>query len=196
MKYFFNRLYRLLFCRGGFGVHSPFVFDLITNVIEETTPFYCYDLLRAKRSQLKHDGRKLLLKEHDCRLLMRLANRFHASRILAYADHSGEVSLYTTAHSSTAQCDVSQNPDKGACYDILYIDFKSFNVNTFESLLRHVDKNSLLIIDGIKSSPDHKLAWQKVCRHPLPTVKIDLYTLGLVFFDTQLPNLTRKGVVL
>ena len=44
-------LYRSIRYRKGFGVHSPFVFDLITKVIEEKCPYYSFqdiELLRKK----------------------------------------------------------------------------------------------------------------------------------------------------
>ena len=87
-----NKLYCTLFCRGGYGVHSPFVFDLITTVIEERRPYYCYDRLHPFRLQIlqRSDevncfGRSVTVKkmletygftEHEHRLLFRLANRF------------------------------------------------------------------------------------------------------------------------
>ena len=62
MKALLNRLYRLLFCRGGYGIHSPFVFDLITNVIEERRLYYCYEQLHTVRLQLLQDKRKITVR--------------------------------------------------------------------------------------------------------------------------------------
>jgi len=59
---FIDRLYRMLFCHGGYGVHSPFVFDLITNVIEEQMPYYCYEQLHTVRLQLLQDKRKITVR--------------------------------------------------------------------------------------------------------------------------------------
>ena len=33
--------------RCGYGVHSPFAFNLITHVIYESTPYYKYEIGRA-----------------------------------------------------------------------------------------------------------------------------------------------------
>lgn len=38
--------------RCGYGVHSPFAFNLITHVIYETTPYYKYRELAAEQKKL------------------------------------------------------------------------------------------------------------------------------------------------
>ena len=39
--------------RRGYGVHSPFAFDFITDVVYERTAYYKYKDLREREKQLK-----------------------------------------------------------------------------------------------------------------------------------------------
>ena len=90
-------LYRRLFCRRGYGVHSPFVFDLITNVLEESRGYYAYARLHAAHALAPpHD--RLSLRE--CQWLFRLANRFHPQRIITVGTASGLIPLSLTAYVS------------------------------------------------------------------------------------------------
>ncbi len=41
--------------KGGFGVHSPFAFHFITNVIEEKLPYYCFSVVERYRRSLLRD---------------------------------------------------------------------------------------------------------------------------------------------
>lgn len=52
--------------KRGFGVHSPFVFDLITNVIKERNLYYDFERIET-RAKLRSSEKKL------CRLLFRLS---------------------------------------------------------------------------------------------------------------------------
>lgn len=47
--------------KGGTAhdVHSPFVFDLLNNVIRDQTPFYCYGPIESMRSKLLLDERTI-----------------------------------------------------------------------------------------------------------------------------------------
>lgn len=47
----------------GFGVHSPFAFDMITNVMEEKYSYYCYRTMEEKRKSLLCDKTKILVKD-------------------------------------------------------------------------------------------------------------------------------------
>jgi predicted O-methyltransferase YrrM len=40
----------------GFGIHSPFVFKLVTQVIHDYTPFYCFAEIEAQRKSLLNNN--------------------------------------------------------------------------------------------------------------------------------------------
>jgi len=109
MKQFFNRLYRLLFCRRGFGVHSPFVYDLITNVIEEDREYYFY---KAFHDTVRRAAKvKQSLRERERKLLFRLANRFRTYRMLIVGSDGAITAVYMLAFSSAARCLVVEPHD-------------------------------------------------------------------------------------
>ncbi|MDR2774525.1 MAG: hypothetical protein LBC19_07265 [Tannerella sp.] len=115
-----NRLYRTTFYRGGYGVHSPFAFDLITNVIEERRMYYCYEMLDNLRLQLRRENckiecgdkaltvkramRKFCFSAGGYKLLFRLANRFRPGKILIVGSGLGLTPLYATAYSKGVDC--------------------------------------------------------------------------------------------
>lgn len=47
----------------GHGVHSPFVFDFITHVLNDKGPYYCYPMLEVLRKELLADKRILSIED-------------------------------------------------------------------------------------------------------------------------------------
>ncbi len=70
LKDYFNLGMRKLKHRKGFGVHSPFAFAIITEVIEEKLPYYAY------RTMQPLYGKQSPVSYKVATLLLRLANRF------------------------------------------------------------------------------------------------------------------------
>ena len=85
--------------RKGFGVHSPFAYSLITQVIGEQAPFYAYEeILQLKK---KYSPVTAILPKFVSRrmpstkqlfLLYRLVNRFNPQYLLEIDNHGGLVS--------------------------------------------------------------------------------------------------------
>ena len=98
MKRLIVPLYRRLFCRKGYGVHSPFVFDLITNVLEESRGYYAYTRLHAAHALADPHDRLPL---RDSRWLFRLANRFHPRHLVIVGTGGGLTPLSLTAYVSS-----------------------------------------------------------------------------------------------
>lgn len=114
------RLCRFVRYRGGFGVHSPYVFGLITQVIEERSPYYCYEDIELVRKQflfreepVGETGRQVVTCElvrrqgitpRQGQLLFRLANHLGAKRLLQVGAGAGLATLYLTAYAKELQC--------------------------------------------------------------------------------------------
>ncbi|MDR2913601.1 MAG: hypothetical protein LBV74_02005 [Tannerella sp.] len=241
MIFAINRLYRILFCRGGHGVHSPFVFDLITNVIEEKRLYYCYERLNAVRLQLLQDNReitfgnrKLTIRkmlnrncftEREHRFLFRLANRFQPKTIYVAGSDFGLNPLYLTAYSKKSSCTVFEpelsvadiahefiNKYALASIDICnrmadipdHIDLivwgnsftgTSFSMQAFDRILTNVNDESVMVFSGINASPENRKTWDAICQHSEVTVSLDLYNLGVVFFNPKLHRKTYKNII-
>lgn len=122
-------LYRMLRFRGGFGVHSPFVYHLITRVIGEKCPYYAFEEIELVRRQfyyreqcfpwVSRRGRKAgetrerpvgeimgreAIRPKQGALLFRLANYFQPDYILQIGASAGLATLYLTAYSRQTAC--------------------------------------------------------------------------------------------
>lgn len=125
-------LYRRLRYRKGFGVHSPFVFSLITKVIEEKCQYYRFFDIEVMRKKLLfnntnviyHDKqnqgklksrsvsqivRREAIKPKHGKLLFRLANYFKSESILQIGSGAGLSTLYLTSYSHNLKCIVLEN---------------------------------------------------------------------------------------
>lgn len=239
-------LYRGIRYRKGFGVHSPFVFNLITKVIEERCPYYSfYDIELIRKQLLFRDNRitypdrrqkgrlrsrtigqiverEAIRAKHGA-LLFRLANYFKSRHILQFGPSMGLSTLYLTSYSPDVRCIALETVpefasiariafDKaarspidlrvGSYKDLLpealkempQLDFVFFNTLyeqqnnrwLFEECLKHVHGDTVFVFEGIKTSRKMRDFWQEICRHPEVTVTIDLYSMGIVFFNKRL----------
>ena len=69
--------------RKGYGVHSPFAYSIITEVIEEKLPYYAY-----RRMLRSYDKQAPITHKVAC-LLLRLANRFHCRQVVELSCDGG-----------------------------------------------------------------------------------------------------------
>lgn len=78
--------YRRISHRKGYGVHSPFVYTLITRVIEEDAAYYAYGEIEKTRdtvkSRIHNKNKNPLISGKTAKLLFRLVNRFKPCHIL------------------------------------------------------------------------------------------------------------------
>jgi precorrin-6B methylase 2 len=76
--------------------------------------------------------------------------------------------------------------------DLIFINKRSLEFSEaekiFSSCLSLAGKKTILIIDHINVDKEMKDLWQKIKNHPKSQATLDLYALGIVFFDNNLPK--------
>ena len=55
----------------------------------------------------------------------------------------------------------------------------------FNQCLAKANDNSIFVLDDIYWSPDMLEAWKKIIEHPRVRLSLDLYSIGVLFFDTK-----------
>ncbi|MDR1224775.1 MAG: class I SAM-dependent methyltransferase [Tannerella sp.] len=92
----------------GHGIHSPFVYNLITKVIEERCRYYSLDAIVLIERQLLFNEGKLVkrkaIRPKQGALLFRLANYFHPRNIIQIGATTGLSTLYLTSYATGINC--------------------------------------------------------------------------------------------
>ena len=199
--------------RRGYGVHSPFAYRLITDVVYERHPYYAYRELKALRSLSKHSS---TYAERVDKLLFRLVNRFAPQRVLEVGTGSGLSLCYLASARVGTKCvslpgeDISsvvseivdrfqnisivpgplleilhQELSITPQVDMLHIAHTSDYSQVFEKFLACRGEKKLVVIEGIYETEAKHEWWNQVVADERTGITFDLYDLGLVFFDHQ-----------
>lgn len=176
--------------RCGYGVHSPFAFSLITDVIYEKQPYYAYRSLAIEQ--------RIWIKEQKCdrgvskvnRLLFRLVNRVQPQTIIEVGRPS-VTSLYLQSAKPSAEFLFASNLselylESGVSIDFLYLnEDKTPDImeETFHVCAGRTTSKSVFIIKGIGYSRPMKDLWKRLQTDERVGITFDLYDVGILFFD-------------
>lgn len=178
--------------RCGYGVHSPFAFNLITQVIYESTPYYKYRDLAIEQKKLapqkdnywKYESKKVK------RLLFRLVNYIQPDTIVD-AGRLAASSLYLKAGKEgadyTAASELSELfLEAGVPVGFLYLhDYRhpEFMEEVFRICVARACVKSVFVIEGIRYTSQMKALWKRMQQDEHVGITFDLYDLGILFFD-------------
>lgn len=176
--------------RCGYGVHSPFAFSLITDVVYEKMPYYAYSFLKKEqKKKVKELGWKKGMRKVN-RFLFRLVNRVQPETIVEVGRHSVS-SLYLQAAKPSAgylfASDLSELfLDAGVPVDFLYLnDYQnpSLMEEVYRICVRRTTPQSVFVLHGIHYSKAMKVLWKRLQADEQVGITFDLYDVGLLFFD-------------
>jgi predicted O-methyltransferase YrrM len=231
--------------KKGYGIHSPFVFNLLNAVFYEPSPYYCYENIEDQREKLlcskdlvdvtDHGtggytkrricdiARRSVKRTKYAQLLFRLANSNRSSTILELGTCLGLTTLYLSQVNRNGKV-VTIDADENLCrlamdnfkalgadnielrcgkvddvlpgileklpaLDFVFFDAnhtKEATLNYFELCLPKAHKTSIFVFDDIYRSNEMSLAWQQITQHPDVRLSIDVFEMGIVFFNTDL----------
>lgn len=178
--------------RCGYGVHSPFAFSLITQVIYESTPYYKYKDLAVEQKKLVSQKDKNWTYESKKvkRLLFRLVNYTQPDTIVD-AGRLAASSLYLKAGKEgadyTSASELSELfLEAGVPVDFLYLhDYRNpeFVEEVFRICAARTAKKSIFVVEGIRYTPQMKKLWKCMMQDEKVGITFDLYDIGILFFD-------------
>ena len=181
--------------RRGYGVHSPFAFDFITDVVYERTAYYKYKDLREREKQLKGEKKPDWLYEPPKlkRLLFRLVNYAQPARVVD-AGRLSASALYLKAACEHADyvgaTDLSELfLEAGVPVGFLYLhDYRNpaFMEDVFRVCAPRTTERSLFVIEGIHYTRNMTALWKRMQQDPRVGITFDLYDLGILFFDKSI----------
>lgn len=203
LKDYLHQSVRKLKHRKGYGVHSPFAYSVITEVIEEKLPYYAY-----RRMQRTFDKEAPIPFKVAC-LLLRLANRFGCRNVVELGCDGGYSILpliltdsrlrVTSVAAPAAQQQVfdrlSWLPnhlqqitfleqleaiDEAATFDMVVINNLTIDPQQCISwLLAHSRPDTLIFVRGIQLHQPNEVLWDAICDRDDISVTMDLYNYGL-----------------
>lgn len=182
----------------GFGIHSPFAFDFITNVIYEKhwhTAFLDIDQILSENN-IEATDQKL----HH--LSYRLVRHFQPKKILELEIGEGVNTLYISSAAKDATCHcfdptgrnvlVARNLHAKFSRNVGFIDeldvYQSYDaifvyLNTFpidmENLLSMSSDDTFWVISGIKSG-NGKRFWKNIVKDERARLTFDMKDIGIV----------------
>lgn len=249
-KYIYYYLHHLFTAKNtrGHGIHSPFVFQYVQNVIYEKHPFYIFKSIEQQRKKLLSDNsvinvtdfgagvnrerkiskiaQKSLKRKKYAQLLYRTAVYFKSENILELGTSLGITTAYIAASSESAKVftlegcpqtakvakkifddlglknidiiegnidhTLEDTLNKTSVLDLIFIDANHRYeplLNYFVKCLEKVNANTVMFIDDIYWSDGMKTAWEKIKTNEKVTSTIDVFEMGIVFFN---PVLNKK----
>ncbi len=144
--------------RKGYGIHSPFAFSLVTQVLYSPGYYYAYDWLDGLMPRWQ---RVLPSRRKAClRLLFRLANYWQPTHIEA---------------------------PKGSLVELAYLHagcgVADLNIGQDDSYVLRAESSTMFVVYDLQR---HLTLWKKIVAEPQVRVTFDLYDIGIAFVKPNL----------
>jgi hypothetical protein len=157
------------------GVHSPFVFDLVTKCFYDKTKFPEYSLLNNNPKR--------------ARLLFRIIRYFKPKTILEIGNPTElDTNIFSSEIISFEDFEKNKLSNNDKTFDFIYFnqnESQKVTIEYFNLLLPTITNNAVWIINDIHTSTENENTWDIIKKHPKVKVTIDTFHFGMVFFRAE-----------
>lgn len=199
---------RYLVHRKGHGVHSPYVFNFITRVIEEKARYYAYDKIEEQYKQLKIQSKKGVVPKPQTlkyyKLLYRILNRVKPQHVLECGRDCGLVDTVFFLTNAEVQLtrvkESNYNTEIPAYYttnplpDLIYIHKQTEEgyKQIYNLLSLQIKETSIIIVSGIRSTKHSYTNFVEFASNKTIKVTIDIYDYAILVASPKLNKQTFK----
>ena len=186
VRRFFIKLARKICHSGGHGIHSPFAFDFVANVVYNPCPYYFFDTFAASEKERKVGE-----------LLFRIVERYKLLSVVTVGQQHPFLAAYTVAVSSAIKrYDIElvktgeKEVDKGLFLEPTLFLFdddatKEGWMEFYREIKDSIHDHSVIAVMDIQENIEKRAIWNEFS-FSQTGVMFDLYDIGIIFFKKGL----------
>ena len=175
------------------GVHSPFVYSLVTKCFYNKTKYS--DYTKISQYKKKTQNKKNIKSE---KILYRLIKYFNPQNILQFAPTPNNINNYVmqlaqpNTNITNLKFSKLDTLETNKTFDFIFLDLntillKNNNLtSTFNILInKHTHNNSILVCKPNFKIKETNTIWSSLKTHPKITVTINVYFFKIIFFRKE-----------
>ncbi len=154
------------------GVHSPFVYNLVTQCFYDKTKYEAYKRLTNYATKS--------IKFKDVKLLYRVIKYFGFTSVLTTKSDVTLINKLNALFGNTLKIQlISNDLKKTNTYDFIYLNISKLDIALFRDILGSVHNNTVMLVN---IGDD---LWDEIKSNPTVKVTINVYKFQLIFFRKE-----------
>ena len=173
------------------GVHSPFVYQLVTKCLYKKIDKNSWKTFQKSNNELLKN-KKIKNSHKKAKILLKLIHYFKPKNnleitssldlaVIKHAMNSRNTCVTTIANTPTEISEVTLNRK----FDCIYFHKNQITLKTFNTCLKTINNNSFFIFNDIYENSETIKNWSSIKNHPKVKVSLDLFYFGVIFFRKE-----------
>ena len=173
------------------GVHSPFVYQLVTKCLYKKIDKNSWKTFQKSNNELLKN-KKIKNSHKKSKILLKLIHYFKPKNnleitssldlaVIKHAMNSRNTCVTTIANTPTEISEVTLNRK----FDCIYFHKNQITLKTFNTCLKTINNNSFFIFNDIYGNSETIKNWSSIKNHPKVKVSLDLFYFGVIFFRKE-----------